>query len=114
MFVAVMIRSYKVLAAGTLACLTLGVVGWVLYSVRPGITEANCNRIRLGMTHDEVEQILGGPPNLDTPFVNTKFWAREDKAVVLVEFTRGVVTRKDWLPPEETVQGRIWRWLGLE
>ncbi len=48
----------------TLAVLvTAGAVWWLL-SPRPGVTEANCDRIEPGMRREEVEAILGGPPGI--------------------------------------------------
>jgi hypothetical protein len=35
---------------------------WYALSLRPGITQANYQRIREGMTLQEVENLLGGPP----------------------------------------------------
>jgi hypothetical protein len=46
-------------AAGVAAA--VAVTAWAL-EPRPGVTEANTRRIREGMTPDQVEGILGGPP----------------------------------------------------
>jgi hypothetical protein len=35
---------------------------WCASSLRPGLTRANYERIREGMTRQEVESLLGGPP----------------------------------------------------
>jgi hypothetical protein len=35
---------------------------WYALSLRPGVTQANYQRIREGMTLQEVESLLGGPP----------------------------------------------------
>jgi hypothetical protein len=37
----------------------------------PGVTEANCRRIRVGMALREVESILGGPPVPPSPICAT-------------------------------------------
>jgi len=41
-----------------------GVAWWDLY-LRPGVSEHKCNRIMPGMTLDEVNDILGGPPSYE-------------------------------------------------
>ncbi len=47
-----------------------GAVWWFL-SPRPGVTEANCARVRPGMRLDEVEAIFGGPPRVYGPVVSS-------------------------------------------
>jgi hypothetical protein len=44
------------------AVLALANVLWWLIPPRPGVTEANCARIRVGMRRGQVETLLGGPP----------------------------------------------------
>jgi Uncharacterised protein family (UPF0175) len=34
-------------------------------AIKPGITKENCNKIRLGITMDEVEALMGQPPSPD-------------------------------------------------
>jgi hypothetical protein len=56
-----MSRRVYLLGVGlALVALALAVTDWAL-SLRPGVTEANVRRIRVGMTLAEVEGILGGP-----------------------------------------------------
>jgi hypothetical protein len=42
---------------------TLGVL--VMLPPRPGVTKTNCDRIQVGMTRAEVEEIFGGPSDPD-------------------------------------------------
>jgi hypothetical protein len=45
-----------------LVALALAVTNWAL-SLQPEVTEANVKRIRPGMTMQQAETILGGPPD---------------------------------------------------
>ena len=47
--------------------LTLGVLA--LLPPKPGVTKENYDRIEVGMTRGEVEQIFGGPANRFQPWV---------------------------------------------
>src|SRR5262245_65798224 len=56
------------LGAGlALVALALAFTDWAL-SLQAGVTEANCKRIRAGMTVAEVEAILGPPSSNNPPF----------------------------------------------
>jgi hypothetical protein len=55
-------RRLLVVLGVPLAVLILVDAVWCLTPPRPGITSANCARIRVGMRRAEVEAILGGPP----------------------------------------------------
>ncbi len=58
-----MARRRLLLALGVaLAVLVAAVAVWWLAPPRPGVTAANCARIKKGMREAEVEAILGGPP----------------------------------------------------
>jgi hypothetical protein len=52
--------SRRVYLLGVGLALALAVTNWAL-SLQPGVTEANCRRIRPGMTLAEVETLLGEP-----------------------------------------------------
>jgi len=53
-------RVYLLGVGLALVALALAVTDWAL-SLRPGVTETNAKRIRVGMTAEKVETILGRP-----------------------------------------------------
>jgi hypothetical protein len=55
--------------------LTLGVLAMLPPS--PGVTKANFDRIKEGMTKAEVEEILGGPAETKTPTTVGNWWTSE-------------------------------------
>ena len=65
----------------------------------------------MGMTPEEVEKLLGGPPLADTGFMNHLFWARADKTLTIITIVDGVVAEKEWLPSTETWLDLLRRWL---
>jgi hypothetical protein len=85
-----MSRRVYLLGEGiALVALALAFTDWAL-SLQPGVTEANVNRIRPGMTVQEVETMFGAPgvPSMwkPSPFAPYElFWAGEC-GVVYVEF----------------------------
>jgi hypothetical protein len=59
----VMRRKRLFLGVAAWACVGLAAVWFVwLRTPTPGITSANLRRIEMGMTQQQVEDILGGPP----------------------------------------------------
>src|SRR5262245_29315472 len=52
-------RVYRLGLGLGLVALTLAFTDWAL-GLRPGVTEANVRRLRVGMTLEEVEALLGG------------------------------------------------------
>jgi hypothetical protein len=102
------------LIAGTLAIgAFLSLVAFARLLPHPGVSEANFERVEIGMTEAEVEAIFGQPPLDPTkvPFREHRFWMGEDRARVIIQFQDGVVTRKIWTPSQETALERICRWL---
>jgi hypothetical protein len=82
----------------------------------PGVTKANFDRVEIGMTLSEVEQILGGPGVPFQGFVNqpsTLVWSHEDGAMAFVEAKDQTVASKTWHPSRETLTDKLRRWLHL-
>jgi hypothetical protein len=92
---------------------------------RPGVTKANFDRIQVGMTKAEVEQIFDGEAGKqllttavaglpDMPVEKKAYWwGDEERSVAVVIFENDVVIRKEWGESDETVMQRICRWLHL-
>jgi hypothetical protein len=60
-------KKWWIIAAATIAgCIGLALIIPALRPPRPGVTKGNFDRIEIGMTRAEVEEILG-PPTEDFP-----------------------------------------------
>jgi hypothetical protein len=87
----------RALAAGTVVLASVG--AFVLWPRPSRITEANCERIREGMSRAEVYAILGGPPGdyrsvltcgpeLDEPFVTASILVGDPPRSEALKFER--------------------------
>jgi hypothetical protein len=103
-------RRRLLLGAGALAWLGLagGLVVWLTHP-QPGVTRANFYRLRVGMTEQEAEAILGRPETVDGESYRccNKGW-KEGDLFILLEFLDGHLRRGEmeagdtW---QETVPG---------
>jgi hypothetical protein len=94
-----MSRRVYLLGIGlALVALALAVTDWAL-SLQPGVTEANVRRIRLGMTLEQVEAILGPPTKAEDYGLVKCEWAipGADGGHVIIRFVDGKAAR----PPYE-------------
>ena len=91
----------------------------------PGVTRANFNRIETGMTLDEVEEILGGPPCFDAPngrswiglalmcvtrHYSREVWGGNDGAVTVEFNAQWRVAEKSWTESPDSFFGKLRRW----
>jgi len=99
--------------AGTGFMLVAVCAGYLLIPVREGrISQAACERIQLGMTIAEVEELLGEKKPLDERFpVKGIDWMDDDGNLIDVEFDGRVVTGKTFfdIPLTERMKRRIER-----
>jgi hypothetical protein len=100
--------------------LAVGVIIGVLAMLppRPGITMANFNRIRSGMTESDVEEIFGEEGVEMVYFIAgdepQKDWIHWD-ATAKIGFLNGRVVAKVWMGDEpETLVEKMCRWLHLD
>src|SRR5258708_4540691 len=112
------------LALSLVACLALLAYAalWLLSS-QPGISRANYERIQVGMTQQEVERLLAGPPRPDpwtVPFEGgvaqightPRVWA-DDDAGIRIDFDKeGRVAVTQWAPRRESWWNRVRAWIG--
>jgi hypothetical protein len=110
-------RKRLLLIAALLAAVavTLGVLVMLpaMLRLQPGVTKANFDRIKIGMTQAEVEEIFGqkGVP-LWSP--RALLWASDDGSEVEVDFgVVGCVQTKIWVSSNEPILDKIRRWLHL-
>jgi hypothetical protein len=79
-------------------------------SNQPGVTRANFDRIKEGMTLQEVEQIFGGP---GTYTWGGYWWQSDDGARVFVEINGDSAGQKSWVDKTESTLDKLRRWLHL-
>ena len=106
-------KRRRLLIGGMLTvCVVVALIGLAALPPRPGVTEANVQRVEIGMSEAEVEAIFGQP--FAGTLLGDKVWDREDdNALVLVTFENGFATQKRWLPPRESLLDKICRCLHL-
>jgi hypothetical protein len=97
----------------------------VVLPTRSGVTQANFDRIKRGMSPAQVAEIFGQPPSerndLGDPFfINIYRHADGSFAWVLFKKARGVpwsedrVCDSDWRDSNETFWDKLRRWVGLK
>jgi outer membrane protein assembly factor BamE (lipoprotein component of BamABCDE complex) len=129
-----MTKKRWIVLAGILAacvCLTLAVLA--LLPPRPGVTEANVERIEDGMTREEVEALLGGPgvslgsylahwypPSPKALAPAKKYHAgvlwqhpRSNASVIVIFDERERVVRKQWIASQQTFVEKLYSLFGL-
>ena len=75
------------------------------------ITKKNFDRIKYGMSMEEVEAILGKPRFI--PQWNLHRWLRDDGAFTLIRFIDNMVSFKTWEDSTESILETFRRWLRL-
>jgi hypothetical protein len=97
--------------------LTLGVL--VMLPPRPGVTKANFERIRKGMTVEEVKEVFGethfriGPAWGKNTWVS--FWSDSKRSAAVCFDDDGCVIETQWrLIASETFLEKLRRWLHLD
>jgi hypothetical protein len=111
------------LAALAIALLLVGVIFPLLFPRPSKVTRAAYERIEKGMSREEVEAILGGPPGDYTTrptlpglttadsILDTGWWG--DEGIILLDFNdSGAVTQKHFIEVMKLDQGPLatWRW----
>jgi hypothetical protein len=91
---------------------TLGVLA--MLPPRPGVTKANFDRIQMGMTLAEVQEIFGEKGRLMDGADKFVLWETEDRSSwVDIDFLDDRLVDLAWHDATETTFNRICRWLGL-
>lgn len=96
---------------------TLGVLAMLPSDDRPGVTKANYDRIKRGMTKAEVEEVFGETSDLGMRLNSaiTYEWRHTDGSCAEVTFSLGgLAARKQWHDSNESFLDRIRRWLHLQ
>jgi hypothetical protein len=111
-----MSKTRLAIASGTLASAARAVLLVIaIMPARTGVTKANFDLVKVGMTRAEVAAILGPPvygyQECDlAPWVD--FWNHDDgKDACVVEYLDDGVVDMHWLRNRETMADRIWRYL---
>src|SRR4051794_34632049 len=92
---------------------TLGVVAILLPS--SGVTKANFDRIKEGMTRKEAEEVFGkeGTTVFDTGQVQLVRWEASDGSRAEIDFVDGIPSKIRWIDSGETSRDAIRRWLHI-
>jgi hypothetical protein len=99
------------LLSAVLACFA----GWLWVESRPRATLELAEQVKDGMTRDEVVRKVGGPPDINTPWVDGIEQWSWDRVSLFVQFDAYGEATRVWVvetqPP--TLTERIHRWLRL-
>jgi hypothetical protein len=110
------------------------VVAVVVLPTMSGVTKANFDRIKVGMTHAEVVEILGEEPVSAGPMAALDFgrtgtgpgithtsskdvyevWQAADGSIAWVSFRYDCVRSSLWLDSNESFWDKLRRWVGLK
>ena len=110
-----MARNRLMIASGILAIAACVVLAVAILPARAGVTKANFNRVKIGMTRAEVTTILGpavyGYQECElAPWVD--FWNHDDgKDACVIEYFEGGVVDTHWLRDRESLIEKIRRCL---
>jgi hypothetical protein len=105
-------KRHYLIAVGLLACVCVLLVLKML-PAKPGVTKANFDRIEDGMTLAEVEDIFGLERDVAAVKERAIAWEVGDGPWAVVQLLDGRVAGKRWDSSNETVFGKISRWLGF-
>lgn len=131
-----MIKKFLILIVGASAACVTALVLLVVPSAGPGVTKANFDRIRIGMTKPQVDEILGPQDEYSANTIHATFsvssgynrryhWQAAEGSRVEVSFhaevclgrpnsAPAVVSQKTWHDSEETILDKICRWFGVD
>ncbi len=114
-------RKYQLLIVGATTAfvgLTLGALA--MLPERPGVTKANFDRIKKGMTRAEADAIFGKPACWSGASCHASCilifeeWTGEDGARADFVFHNDVITDDGfWTPSTETIGDKLRRWLRI-
>jgi hypothetical protein len=106
-------KRHIVCAGIFVACVALLLAVLVTMRSRNGVTKANYDRIKKGMTLAEVQEVFGGQGAVFYGFVNRRayYWENEDRsnAIVLFHDDKNVVETAQWGDSTEGIGDRILR-----
>jgi hypothetical protein len=111
------------LGIGSVGLCASGMAGLLLFlhglAPQPGVTRANFDRLQLGMKTEEVEAILGGPPDsctIDNPpargYMSAGSWHGRGFTIGVDFHWDGRVTEKYLQEEDGTFLGKLRSWLG--
>jgi hypothetical protein len=115
-------RQRLVVRVAVVVALLACAVGLVVGSLppRPGVTQANFDRIAIGMSRADVEKLFGGPrPEKSTGYMTSsnrvgEGWHTAGGDTVIIVFDpwqHDRVMEKEWRPSQESLLDRLRRWL---
>jgi len=109
-------RRYLISAAVLAACVCIAIGVLAMLPPQPGVTKANFDRVKPGMTLAEVEQILGPTVTNDPESANNPIcvWQEANGAGAVIFFSKERLTTDTLFnEPTETFTDKLRRWLHL-
>jgi hypothetical protein len=83
-----LLKRWWVWSIAIVTTLLLATAALLIASTRTTITPENCDKIKVGMTEQEVEALLGERPSggFGANVVMAAFWSDEEENTIIVEF----------------------------
>jgi hypothetical protein len=109
-------KKYLLLVAAIAIIAVSAFVLAVVLATEPGVTKANYDLVKRGMSYAEVVELFGSKPTV--AYLNRRvdatglvYWRDADGSIALVTFSDGRVVDFEWADSNETIWDKLRRWV---